>query len=374
MTQAALDDARMGAALALARRGLGLTWPNPTVGCVIGREGVVLGRGATRPSGRPHAEQVALDDARARHGAEALVGATAWVTLEPCAHHGRTPPCVDALVAAGIARVVVAVGDPDPRVDGRGFARLREAGVALAIGCRASEAEALQAGFLSRIRRGRPHLTLKLATTLDGRIATGTGESRWITGVASRARAHLMRATSDAVLVGRGTVAADDPMLDVRLPGLEARRPARVVMDGGLALDPASRLCQTAGDQPVWVVHAPDADAARAARLRDLGVRLVPVPRGEDGALDPLLALEALCGLGLTRVLCEGGGVLAAGLLRAGLVDALALFTAGKAIGADGLPSLGALGLGALADAPAMALAGMERLGGDVLSHWDPAP
>ena len=223
----------MRAALSMARRAVGRTAPNPAVGCVIVKDGAALGRGFTQPSGRPHAETVALAQAEALFGPGAARGATAYVTLEPCAHHGRTPPCADALVAAGVARVVCAAGDPDPRVDGRGFARLRASGVAVETGVLAAEAEALNAGFLSRHRRGRPWLTLKLAASLDGRIATRSGASKWITGERARARVHLMRAEHDAILVGIGTVRADDPALDVRLPGMEDRSPLPPPPAGG---------------------------------------------------------------------------------------------------------------------------------------------
>lgn len=365
-----LDHARMGTALGLARRGLGLTWPNPSVGCVIGRGDRVLGRGHTQPGGRPHAEQVALAQARALWGADALAGATAWISLEPCAHHGRTPPCADALVEAGITRVAIAMRDPDPRVDGRGVARLQDAGVAVTEGVRETEAVALQAGFLARLQRGRPWLTLKLGATLDGRIATASGESRWITGAAARARVHLMRAQADAILIGRGTANADDPALDVRLPGLAARLPVRVVMDAGLSVSPESRLARSAARQPLWLVHAPDADPMRAAALQAHGARLVPVPRDAEGRLDGAATLDALGTLGLTRVLCEGGATLAGALLQAVLVDEIAWFSAGKLIGGDGLPAVGPLGLAALADVPAFTLVDSEHLGEDILSLW----
>src|SRR5918994_6733853 len=229
------DRAHMAAALALSRRGLVNTWPNPAVGCVIVREGRVVGRGWTQPGGRPHAETEAL----ARAGDQAR-GATAYVTLEPCSHWGRTPPCCDALIAAGVARVVVATGDPDPRVDGRGMRRLREAGIAVDQGLLEAEARAVIAGFVRRITRGLPLVTLKLATTLDGRIATASGESRWITGAAARRAAHALRARHDAVLVGSGTVLADDPDLTCRLPGMERGVPiARVVADARLRTPPA---------------------------------------------------------------------------------------------------------------------------------------
>jgi diaminohydroxyphosphoribosylaminopyrimidine deaminase/5-amino-6-(5-phosphoribosylamino)uracil reductase len=365
------DVARMGTALMLARRGLGSAWPNPAVGCVIGRDEIVLGRGHTQPGGRPHAERVALDEARARYGSVALRGATAWITLEPCAHHGRTPPCAEALVEAGIGRVVAALPDPDPRVDGAGFARLRAAGLTVEVGLRAAEAERLHAGFLSRLLRGRPRVTLKLATSLDGRIATATGESRWITGPEARARVHMMRAETDAVLIGRGTAMADDPMLDVRLPGLEARSPVRVVLDSSLALPLSSRLARTALAPPLWILHAPDAEPARRAALVASGARPVAVPRGAGGGLDPTLCLDALGGLGLTHVLCEGGGALAAALLRADLVDEIVWFRAGVALGDDGTPSLGRLGFAALAEAPRFRLAETLVLGGDVMTTWE---
>ncbi|TVQ57059.1 MAG: bifunctional diaminohydroxyphosphoribosylaminopyrimidine deaminase/5-amino-6-(5-phosphoribosylamino)uracil reductase RibD [Rhodobacteraceae bacterium] len=360
----------MAHALRLARRSLGTTWPNPAVGCVIARDGRVLGRGRTQPSGRPHAEQIALADARARFGAEALRGATAWVSLEPCAHHGRTPPCVDALVAAGLARVVCAIEDPDPRVQGRGFAALKAAGVAVETGVMATAARAVNAGFLSRLTRGRPWLTLKLATTLDGRIATASGESRWITGPEARARVHLMRAESDAVMVGAGTARADDPALDVRLAGLTDRRPVRIVADGALSLPLTSRLAATARDAPLWLLKRPGADPARRDALAQLGAEMIPTPAEASGEIDMTAAMRALGERGLTRVLCEGGGRLAAHLLRAELVDEIVWFTAGCAIGADGVEALAGLGLAQLGDAPRFRLADVETLGGDVATRW----
>jgi diaminohydroxyphosphoribosylaminopyrimidine deaminase/5-amino-6-(5-phosphoribosylamino)uracil reductase len=369
MTEA-LDHARMGTALALARRAMGQTWPNPSVGCVIGRERLVFGHGYTQPGGRPHAEQMALAQARERFGEEALRGATAWLTLEPCAHRGRTPPCADALAAAGIGRVVAALPDPDPRTDGNGFARLRAAGIIVEVGLRAEEARALHAGFLARLTRRRPWLTLKLATSLDGRIATADGESRWITGPQARARVHLMRAEADAVLIGSGTARADDPLLDVRLPGLAARSPVRVVLDRSLSLPPASRMEQTALGLPFWILHAPKVQAPRRAALVASGARPIAMPLNPDGALDLAACLDGLASLGITQVLCEGGATLAAALLRADLVDEIAWFAAGLALGAEGTPAVGSLGLMNLADARRFTLTGTEMLGGDTLSVW----
>ncbi|MBX6375722.1 MAG: bifunctional diaminohydroxyphosphoribosylaminopyrimidine deaminase/5-amino-6-(5-phosphoribosylamino)uracil reductase RibD, partial [Acetobacteraceae bacterium] len=243
----------MRAALALARRGLGNAWPNPAVGCVLVRDGRVVGRGWTQPGGRPHAETEALR----RAGPEGARGATAYVTLEPCSHHGRTPPCCDALIAAGVARVVVALQDPDSRVNGRGIARLRAAGIAVETGLCEAEARAINAGFIRRIHLGLPLVTLKLATTLDGRIATATGESRWITGPEARREAHALRARHDAVLVGSGTVLADDPDLTCRLPGMAKTPVLRVVADSRLRTPPAARLVATARQVPTWIVTRP---------------------------------------------------------------------------------------------------------------------
>ena len=355
----------MAHALRLASRGLGRVWPNPAVGCVIVAEGRVVGRGWTQPGGRPHAEAGALAQAGA-----AARGATAFVTLEPCAHHGRTPPCAAALVAAGVARVVTALTDPDPRVSGGGHAMLRAAGIAVTEGVQAAAARRLNAGFLSRVTRGRPILTLKLATSLDGRIATAAGESRWITGPAARLRVHAMRAAHDAVLVGGGTARADDPELTVRGLGTDWQ-PARIVAAAGLDLPRAGRLAASVAAGPLWLLHAPDAPAAAQAFWSGLGARLLAVPRGADGALDPVAMLARLGDEGLTRVYCEGGGALAAALLRAGVADRLAVFAAGLALGADGRPALGPLPPGPLAAAPRFALQGVEAVGPDILSHWD---
>lgn len=358
------DEAHMQAALGLARRGLGLTWPNPPVGCVLVREGRVIGRGATAPGGRPHAETAALAMA-----GDAARGATAYVTLEPCAHHGGTPPCAEALVAAGIARVVAALRDPDPRVNGTGFSRLRAAGIALEEGLLAAEAEAVTAGFLSRVRAGRPALTLKLAATLDGRIATHTGESRWITGREARRAAHALRGRHDAVFVGIGTVLADDPALTCRLPGFRVRPLVRIVADSGLRLPLTAKLVATARETPTWILHRAGADPRRAAALKDLGVRLFALP-GSPAGIDLAAGLASLGEAGLTQILAEGGAGLAAGLLRADLVDRLAWFHAPALLGADGWPASGPLGLSALAAMPRFRRRGSTPLGDDMLTEF----
>ena len=359
------DLAHMRAALALARRGLGNTWPNPAVGCVIVNDGRVVGRGWTQPGGRPHAETEAL----VRAGALAM-GATAYVTLEPCSHHGKTPPCAEALIAAGVSRVVAAVEDPDPRVSGRGTKRLRDAGIAIDTGLCAEEAAELNAGFFMRVKQGRPLVTLKLATSLDGRIATVTGESRWITGAAARERAHLLRATHDAVLVGTGTALADDPQLTCRLPGLEHRSPVRVVLDRHLRLPATLRLISEAGDTPIWVVALPSGDPARQAVLADQGVKIIAAEPDAAGGMDLAALLRRLGDEGLTRLLVEGGGILAAALLRLGLIDRLVWMRAPMIIGGDGIPAVAALDFGALANSPRFMLVSSETAGGDLIETY----
>lgn len=353
----------MAHALRLAARGLGSTWPNPAVGCVITQDGVIVGRGCTQPGGRPHAERMALDQAgpRAR-------GATAYVTLEPCAHHGQTPPCSDALIAAGIARVVTALTDPDPRTAGQGHARLRAAGIQVTEGILTPEATRITQGFLTRVKQNRPFTTLKLATTLDGRIATASGESRWITGPQARAHVHMLRMTHDTVLIGSGTARADDPDLTIRNLGA-ARQPLRIVIDSHLSHAAASRLGQTAGQSPVWLLHGPHAPANARKNWTATGARLIECPaQGPHLSLPETFAF--LAAEGLTRILCEGGGTLAAELIRHRLVDDLALYTAGALIGADGTAALGPLGLTALQDAPRLTLQDSRTLGPDSFSLW----
>lgn len=353
----------MAHALRLAARGLGNVWPNPAVGCVLVRDGLVVGRGWTQPGGRPHAEVGALKQA-----GPAAKGATAYVTLEPCAHHGKTPPCAEALIAAGVARVVTALTDPDPRVSGRGHAMLRAAGIAVTEGVMTPEATRLNAGFLKRVTRGLPFVTLKLAATLDGRIATATGESRWITGAEARRKVHAMRLAHDAVMVGSGTALADDPDLTVRDMGA-IRQPIRIVLDRLLKHSPESRLGRTAKDHPVWLLHAPTAPQAARSAWQATGATLIEIAEAA-GHLNLQAALQTLAQQGLTRILCEGGGTLAAALIRAALVDDLAQFTAGALIGAEGQPSLGRLGLTALADAPRLALRDTATVGADSWHLW----
>jgi len=351
----------MRAALSLARRGLGRVWPNPAVGCVIlDRSGIVVGRGVTQPGGRPHAEAEAL-----RQAGAAARGGTAYVTLEPCAHHGKTPPCAEALIAAGIARCVVALQDPDPRVAGGGIEKLKQAGCTVEQGLLRDEAHEVTAGFLSRVEQGRPLVTLKLATTLDGRIATRSGQSQWITGSEARQYGHLLRATHDAILVGSGTALADNPSLTCRLPGLADRSPVRVVLDRRLRLPLDSDLAQTARDVPVWLVTGDQHTDARLGAYRDLGVEVLALANPE-----PREILAALGQRGLTRLLVEGGSQVAAAFLRAKLVDRLAWLRAAGILGGDGLPAVGDLALDQLADMQRFQLSSAQRLGGDYLETY----
>ncbi len=356
----AYDARYMALALSLGRRGMGRVWPNPAVGCVIVKDGRIVGRGATADGGRPHAETIALAQAGA-----AVAGATAYVTLEPCAHHGQTPPCAQALIDAQVARVVIATGDPDLRVAGRGITMLRAAGITVATGVLEDQARKDHAGFLLRVTANRPFVTLKLAGTLDGRIATASGESQWITGPEARRAVHMMRARHDAVMVGAGTARADDPSLTVRGMGI-TRQPIRVVISRAMKIPATTQLARTAQDIPVWLCHGAEADVTNWTKK---GAVSLPC-QIKAGQVDPRAALGALATQGITRVFCEGGGMLAASLLSADLVDELVVFTAGMAIGAEGTPSLAAMGIDRLAAAPRFSLDHVSPVGTDIMHRW----
>ncbi len=357
----ALDDERMRQALRLAHDAIGVSDPNPRVGCVIGhQDGRVLGQGSTQQAGGPHAEVMALRDARA--AGHDLRGATAWVTLEPCSHHGRTPPCCDALIEAGIARVVVAVGDPFVAVAGSGLRRLREAGVAVVIseGELAEQARELNIGFFSRHERGRPWVRLKLALSLDGRTALPDGRSQWITGPAARADGHAWRRRAGAVLTGIGTVLADDPRLDVRLvPSL--LQPLRVVVDSSLRLPPSARLLAAPGRVLVFTT---DAAAPGAAVLREAWVEIVEC-KGAEGRVDLRAVIDALGARGINEVHVEAGARLNAALLRTGCVDELLCYLAPVLLG----PGHGAVDwppLTGIAEAPRFRFVQTTRIGDDL--------
>lgn len=356
----------MAHALGLARRGLGRTAPNPSVGCVVlSAEGHVVGRGWTQPGGRPHAEAMALSAAGTR-----ARGGTAFVTLEPCSHHGKTPPCADALIEAGISRVVCSLGDPDPRVSGRGFARLREAGIRVDEGLMATEAERVTAGFLSKVVRHRPLVTLKLATTLDGRIATATGHSQWITGPEARRVGHRIRAENDAILTGIGTVLADDPALTCRIPGLEDRSPHPIVVDRTLKIPATARLLRQAEFRGLTIAHRDDAAWEKVAAFDGPGVDLIALPRQEDRQLPALMA--ALAEAGVTRLLVEAGQGLSTSMLRAGLVDRIAWFRSSGVVGGDGLAAIAGLGVDSLDAMPRWRLWDARPVGADTLEFYGP--
>ncbi len=365
--EAAEEDARfMAAALNLARRGLGRVAPNPAVGALIVKDGIVVGRGATADGGRPHAEVLALLQA-----GKAARGATLYVTLEPCSHHGRTPPCADAIVAAGITRVVSALEDPDPRVAGSGHLRLREAGIEVTVGVLAEAALRANLGHVLRVSHGRPMLTLKLAETADGYAAAPAGAPRLkITGAAADGRVHMLRALHDAVLVGVGTVLADDPLLNVRLPGMESRKPLRIVLDTHLQLAPRSRLAARAREYPTLAIAGESAPAERAALLVETGVEIERVAVGEAGRIDLAAALAFLGARGLTRVFCEGGPRLGAALLARGFADEVLLLRSDQMLGTDGVPALDSASRAALADAGRYRLRASGRIGADAYAHY----
>ncbi len=361
----AADQGWMRLALRLANRGQGQVAPNPSVGCVLVRDNRIVGRGWTQPGGRPHAEAVAL--AQAGSGA---AGATAYVTLEPCSHHGKAPPCADALIAAGVVRVVAAIQDPDARVDGQGFERLRAAGLAVTVGVCGELAGAALAGFIRRGRDGRPLLTLKLAASIDSRIATRDGESQWITGEPARRLAHLMRARHDAILTGTGTVLADDPSLTCRLPGLDQRTPVRVVLDSRLVTPLNSALVSSARNIKTMIITTAGASDASAAALRGEGVEVARVAETKDGKVGLDAALRALGDCGITSVLVESGGFLAASFLSAGLVDRLVWFRAPMVIGGDGRAAVEPLGVAALVAAPRFERIDVRPVGEDMVETY----
>ncbi len=372
------DTQYMQVALRLARRGLGRSWPNPAVGCIIVQAGGgverVIGRGWTQPGGRPHAETVALAQARERYGQAGLAGATAYVSLEPCSHHGRTPPCADALIEAKLGRVVVGCMDPDRRVSGEGIERLKAAGIDVETDVLRAEAEELNAGFIQCATVGRPLVTLKTATTADGRIATRSGASQWITGPAARERVHLMRAQHDAIMVGIDTVNQDDPELTCRLAGLADRSPVRVVLDSKLRIADGAQLVRSAREVPTWIYTCEDENGGRAKKLRTAGAEVLNVPADDAGHADAGAVLSALAERGITRVLIEGGATLSAALLRAGLVDRVAWFRAPKLIGGDGLPVFGALGVEKIEDMPGFAPLAREVIGDETLDIYRRLP
>jgi diaminohydroxyphosphoribosylaminopyrimidine deaminase/5-amino-6-(5-phosphoribosylamino)uracil reductase len=362
------NDARfMAAALAFGRRGLGVTSPNPSVGALLVKDGRIVGRGCTAPGGRPHGEILALNDA----GDEAK-GATLYVTLEPCSHHGQTPPCCEAIVAAGVARVVYAIADPNPDVSGRGAAYCRDHGLEVLGDVGAEEARRDHIGHIRMMTRHRPAVALKLAETADGFVAGGPYDPRLsITGAPANGLVHVRRAMHDAIMVGIGTIRADDPLMTVRLPGVQAR-PTRVIIDALAKTPPMARVIQTASPEaPVLLCVGPDAPPERVARLQENhGVEHLTVP-GAAGVLDLDALLEALGRRGLRRIFSEGGPTIAGALIAEDLVDEIMIFTAPRPLCGEGIVTLSDPARAALTDPARFRLVGSDLVGVDRLRTYE---
>jgi diaminohydroxyphosphoribosylaminopyrimidine deaminase/5-amino-6-(5-phosphoribosylamino)uracil reductase len=359
------DEHFMRLALRLGRRGLGNAWPNPAVGALVVNEGAIAGRGWTQPGGRPHAETEAL-----RRAGEAAKGATLYVTLEPCSHHGKTPPCAEAIVAAGIARVVCATGDPNPKVAGEGYARLRAAGIAVETGICEEEALRAHAGHIRRIRDGRPHVTFKLAVSADGKSGLKGRRPVQISGEAARARVHMMRAMNDAVLIGVGTAIADNPMLTCRLPGMRPQSPVRVVLDSGLRLPLEHCLVASARETPLWVLAALGAPKDKEQDLRAAGVEVLRCARGADG-VDLKKALETLAEKGITRLLVEPGPIIAASFLKAGLIDEAVILRSPVNLGADAVDAIEGGSLNGITSSMRYRMLAQDELGADQVTTYE---
>ena len=363
-----VDRRFMQLALNLGRRGQGRTWPNPAVGAVVVKDDVIVGRGWTQPGGRPHAEREAL-----MRAGEAARGATLYATLEPCSHFGKSPPCTEAIIAAGITRVISAIEDPNPEVAGQGHAKLRAAGIAVDVGLGAAEAAYDHAGHFRRIRDKRPHVILKLAVSADDKIGAAGHKPAAITGEAARTRVHLLRAQCDAILVGIGTVLADDPLLTCRLPGTEARSPVRVVLDRSLRLPGTSRLVHSARQTPLWVMTSNLSEAPAAVKLGAAGAQVIRVASATAPApgLDVLAVLHALADKGITRLMVEGGSRVASSFVAANLVDEVWLLRGREAVGADGVAALDALPLTAITQSLDFKVRASENLDKDTLTIYE---
>ena len=374
------DPRMLAAAIRLGAGALGTTAPNPAVGAILVKDGIVVGRGRTAPGGRPHGETLALTEAGA-----AARGASLYVSLEPCAHHGRTPPCADAVIAAGVSRVVAPGADPDPRVAGQGFERLRKAGVEVVAGMLAAEAGRAHAGHLRRTSEGRPHVALKLAVSADDGIGRRGAGRVHVTGEIARRHVQALRARFDAILVGRGTIEADDPELTLRLPGLDMRAPIRIVLDTERRLDRGKRVFTT-GSSPTWVFSAeppsaaepPPATAPTKGRSSaesgappGSGMRLLYAGRASDGGLDLNAVLGRLASEGVTRLLVEGGARVARAFLEADLVDEVLLFRSPAALGGDLVPALAGLPLGGVERSRRFRRIERRRFGADRMTRYE---
>jgi diaminohydroxyphosphoribosylaminopyrimidine deaminase/5-amino-6-(5-phosphoribosylamino)uracil reductase len=363
-TEVSADDERfMALAFALGRRGLGNTWPNPAVGAVIAKDGIILGRGWTQAGGRPHAEVEAL-----RRAKKTAQGATLYVTLEPCSHQGKSPPCADAIIKAGIARVVSALEDPNPEVAGQGHERLRAKGIKVDIGLGADEAACAHAGHITRIQNGRPRVTLKLALSADGKVGLAGRKPVVLTGEPAREHVFQMRAQHDAILVGIGTVLSDNPQLGCRLPGLFERSPVRVVLDSNLRLPLANSVVATVRETPTWVFTSKKPSSIAEEILQQRGCKVFRVGE-KKGKLDLKEVLKVLAEQGITRLMVEGGSIVAAAFVAANLVDEAVLLRTEKTIGADGIDALEGMALSALTKR--MKPCGSEKLGHDTIETYE---
>lgn len=357
------DLAYMHRALELARQGAGYVSPNPMVGAVVVRQNRIVGEGFHRKVGEAHAEVNALNAA----GREAD-GATLYVTLEPCNHYGRTPPCTEKVLTSGIRRVVVAMDDPNPQVCGGGNAYLRSRGIEVVCGVCEAEARRLNESFIKYSTTRLPFVVLKLAATLDGRIATRSGDARWVTGEAARARVHALRHALDAILVGGGTVAADDPQLTARLPDGSGRDPVRVVLDSRLRMSARARMLTQASDAPTYVVCGPAVTETDKVRLSAAGAKIIQQTGLDSDGIDLRALMPQLAQMGITSLLIEGGGRVAGSALAAGIVDKVALFYAPKLLGGDdGVPMCRGQGPELMCDARALHEVSIERVGEDIL-------
>ncbi|MBV9558232.1 MAG: bifunctional diaminohydroxyphosphoribosylaminopyrimidine deaminase/5-amino-6-(5-phosphoribosylamino)uracil reductase RibD [Pseudolabrys sp.] len=359
----ALDEHFMREALALGKRGLGNAWPNPAVGAIVVKDGIVLGRGWTQPGGRPHAETQAL-----KRAGKAADGATIYVSLEPCSHTGKTPPCADAIARAKIGRVVSAMDDPNPEVAGQGHARLREKGVQVDVGLCADEAKVLHAGHVRLRTQGRPNVTLKLAVSADGKAGGAGRKPVAITGEATRERVWQWRSQADAILVGIGTVLSDNPALTCRLPGMFERSPIRIVLDSQLKLPIASHVAATIRETPTWVFASRSASDIAAEILQDRGAKVFRVGQ-QKGRLDLNEVMSALAAEGITRLMVEGGPTVAASFVETDLIDEAVLLHGGNPIGPDGVNALNGMSLDALAKH--LRLRESEQIGTDRADYYE---
>ena len=354
----------MSLALRLGRRGKGSTAPNPFVGCILVKNDRIIGRGYTQKGGRPHAEIVALESS-----CEDPAGATAYITLEPCCHYGQTPPCTKALVQAGISRVVIATQDPNPEMSGKGIQILKENGITVTFGCLKKEADKDHQGFFQTIQKERPLVTLKLALTIDGKVATKQGESKWITNEQSRRKVHLLRSQSDAILTGSGTTIKDNPTLNQRIIA-KKDNPVRFILDSNLSTPIHSRIVETSNNIPTYFLHGKNIDTNKLAVLEQKGVKPVSCPIDKNGKVDLTFTMKTMVKLGITSVFCEGGPLVAASLLEKGFVDRFISFFAGKFFGSEAISSIGLLNLAGVKEAPQFKLEEVFSIDNDVECVW----